>query len=773
MKKKLLNGLILSCATFAIAGAVATTKTMDVSASNAQVTISEPTTFAALEGAQVRKTVDTSGIRFSTIVNDEWWATETAGKSVEYGYLVAKDVTEELTEENATKVPSQLLLEVDADGDTTTDYLRFNYAITNIPETEYETLVSARPYVTIDGNTQYGETQTRSIAEVAAKAFAAGESDPDNVVAGYVNAVAQDVNFEAATQKLNKAVISVETAGLAVATQPAGYAVKITSNNEDVAKIVDGKVVPQAKEGKATITAQFGTQKSATYELTVVSYSATLGGATIEDDSIVKVKVADGYFASVNAATQASDAKEKLVIKEYDGTSETDVTASAVYTYSVANVATVDQGTITGNTVNGTTTVVALVDGYEVANFDVEGWTEITTKKQMDELGLSTWRLRNKKAEAQAVLAGKYVLGNDIDYQKAYIIPIANAVNKYSSQSALYKYYYDDCVDTFLWRDVLSDESVTPADEWAAIKFGTKESTFRTSNPHDLPFTGTFDGNGYEIKNGKMFFANGFVRETPTGSEAYWKASGGCVFGENAGTIKNVAFTDLQYSDTYYGHSKISTETFAGHARADSWKEVGAYRFKDGLYNNAFCGFIYSNKGTISNVRVDAIAVDLSADYGKGNAYEDSRGAFGVRYNWSSGVIENLLINEKSTTFEVKDNTGANVSVQTGFSIAQYGVFGYNAGTVKNSVLVFNVGYGAKYGINNAKTAYYNQLHNRNNDCADVNCNAGTVDTAMLTVHINTINGTPDTNTKYRAMFSDSVWNKGSMTLKKGALWNI
>ena len=542
-----------------------------------------------------------------------------------------------------------------------------------------------------------------------------------------------------------------------------------TLSDTSVVSVANG-MVTGLKAGTVTVQASYeyeGELLKTSCALEVVNYNFYKAYYNDKEISVlnpVLVKVADEYIGTSGTTSATVSIKEVDVITG----EEREITSGVSLVSQTPKVAKVDGLTITGGTLNGATEVAIMENGAEMGKLYVKSYAEIVNKAQMDALGLATWIYRDDKATAEAILDGTYVLGNDIDYQKAYIIPIANAVNKYSSQSALYKYYKEDCVDTFLWRDVLSDESVTPADEWAAIKFGTKESTFRTSNPHDLPFTGTFDGNGYEIKNGKMFFANGFVRETPTGSEAYWKASGGCVFGENAGTIKNVAFTDLQYSDTYYGHSKISTETFAGHARADSWKEVGAYRFKDGLYNNAFCGFIYSNKGTISNVRVDAIAVDLSADYGKGNAYEDSRGAFGVRYNWSSGVIENLLINEKSTTFEVKDNTGANVSVQTGFSIAQYGVFGYNAGTVKNSVLVFNVGYGAKYGINNAKTAYYNQLHNRNNDCADVNCNAGTVDTAMLTVHINTINGIPDTNTKYRAMFSDSVWDKTTMQLKKG-----
>lgn len=546
-----------------------------------------------------------------------------------------------------------------------------------------------------------------------------------------------------------------------------------TSSDTSVVSVVNGAATG-LEAGTATLEASYeykGELLKTSCTLEVVNYNfykAYYNGTEVSERNPVQVKAADEYIGSTGTSSATVSLKKVDVLTGEEEDVTSDVISGISLRSRTPKVATTDGLTITGGTLNGTTEVAIMENGVENGTLYVKSYTEITSKQQMDALGLATWIYRDDKAVAEAILDGTYVLGCDIDYQNAYIIPIANAVNKYYSKTIHYKAAFSDCVDTFLWRDVLSDESVTPAAEWAAIKFGTTQSTFRTSNPHDLPFTGTFDGNGYEIKNGKMFFANGYVKEINgawNGTDNYWKVSGGCVFGENAGTIKNVAFTDLQYSDTYYGHDVISTETFAGHSRADGWKEKGPFPVKDKVYNNAFCGFIYSNKGTVSNVRVDAIAVDLEGDYPTNHALNDTKGALGVRYNWEGGVIENLIVNEKAATFTVKGSDGADISVKTGFQTEEYGVFGYNAGTVKNSAVVVNSGWGVQYGVNNGRTGYYNMIHNKSNNCTNTDCNVGTVDTVALWIelHSNLL-----TNTEFLATFSDDIWDKTTMKLKKG-----
>ncbi len=543
-----------------------------------------------------------------------------------------------------------------------------------------------------------------------------------------------------------------------------------TSSDTNVLTAENG-VVTGKKEGSVTLSASYvyeNTTLNASCTIEVVNYNyykAYYNGKEVTESNPVLVKVADAYIGTTSTSSETVTVKEVDVLA---GT-EVDVASGVSLLSKTPAVATAEGLTLTGATLNGLTEVAIMLDGAEKGSLYVQGYAEITTKAHMDALGLATWKYRNDKATAQAILDGTYVLGNDIDYNKSYIIPIANAVNKYYNKTKHYEAAQSDCVDTFLWRDVLSDPSVTPAAEWTAIKFGTTESTFRTTNPHDLPFTGTFDGNGYEIKNGKMFFANGFIKEINgawNGTDNYWTVSSGCVFGENAGTIKNVAFTDLQYSDTYYGNRVTSEETFAGHSRGANWSVKGPFPVKDNARNNAFCGFIYSNKGTISNVRVDAIALNLEASWGTENGFNCSIGALGVRYNWEDGVIENLIVNEKNTTFTVKGNDGTTVNAKTGISIPEFGIFGYNAGTIRNSALVANSPWGGTVGVDDDQYNCYCNLIHKGIDCA--NCNKGTVTNSQAFIDGHSSLLTSANYTALRNEFSSDIWNIATMTLRKG-----
>lgn len=781
MKKNLaLKAMLVGCASFALlGGALAINDETTASANNTQVTLTEPTTFAMVEGAQVRKTVGSSGIRFSTLINDEWLDTTLAGEEVEYGYLVAENLADgvELTEDNGAKVKADVLLSVDTNGDDVTDFYRYNFSITNVPQDKYETKVSARAYVTINGETTYGDTQTRSLAVVASRAYAAGEADPDSVIAGYVNKVAENgsVSFAAETQKLNKAVITTETAGLAVTTQPAGYAVKLTSSDDSVAKIVNGKIVPQAKEGKATITAKFGDNVSDTYELTVVSYSATLGDKAIADDTKVTVNVADGYFASItnpygasSVATQASNATEVLVVKEYDGTNYTDVTDTAVdYAYSVAGVAEVQDGTIAGGTVNGTTTVSATVDGYEVANFDVEGWTEITTIAQMNELSLVTWRQRNSEATVEAVLGGKYKLGADLAYNGAYILPIANlngsvsnslgtdvnndgTVNSsdntlaYLGGSAYYSAH------SWLWKDILNviepvadgEEAGTWKEWWgkSTSSKGSWTSTeydnafLRSINPLGVSFTGVFDGNGHTISDAQILDVNFLYTQFSNQSDCInTSAAGGCFIGllGQGGVLKNVEFKELRWRK-YYGKTSAERETTLSSTDPD-YADMQVYidaghntttgqilPYYDSITTTSLSALVVVNRGLMSDIRMSSYYKSAAARYTNvGMNANNKNHAFGAMVNDSTGVINNMVVEllageikylRNTTDFVEGETTNWDSALNSSNTSGGNSVFyARNYGTVQNSIFLSNVtsGRSVRKSLTSTSTSYH------------------------------------------------------------------
>jgi len=821
-KKLMLASLIVGCASCAMVGGVLSDGAMtQVSANNYNLTVDVPETFTTLGGAQVRKTADTAGIRFSGIVNKDYKDVTLAGKNVEFGMLVIKasDLGEnELNADTvgASKIKAENILAVDENADATTDYYRYNVALTNIPEVDYETEIVARAYVTVDGVTTCvgddNEQQKRSIALVASRAYAANESDPDDVIKGYVNYVAQGVSFDAATQKLNKAMMTAETVGLTATTNPVGYAVKLTSSNEEVAKIENGVIVPQAKEGTATITAEFGSQKSATYTLSVVSYSATLGGEAIAEDSLVKVNVADGYFAALNVATQASDAEEKLLIQEYDGENYTDVTESAAIEYSVENVATIDQGTISGGSVNGTTTVFAKIDGWEVANFDVEGWTEITTIDQMDELSLVTWRERNDKAKIQSVLSGKYVLGANLAYNGDYILPIANMGKGYwSAQSSSWILNSDSAYvnhQSWVWKEILTQKNALSSDYWTENGLGGKywnkgaylvtdpteqvESFLHGSNPNNVEFTGVFDGNGYTISDAQLIDVNYLYNRS---DNKRFTSAGGCFIGNigQGGVLRNVNFEELRYRK-YHSTKTAERETLLDttlYPDMSIWDSKGwdVRPYYDTMELSNQTALVIVNQGLISDVRISTYYKSAYAENtNKALDANNKNAALGVMINEQSGVINNTVIHLlkgeieylRQSDFVEGTDWNWDSALVNNYGIGSYVFYSRNYGTVNNSIFLSEPDHGYDYRYNaGGKTSKF--LSDFIAGFGDVThdetygftVNAGTVtNTAWYADSIETkleANeaqtsgcGTPDLT-----KFDSSMWNTTDMSFKQ------
>ena len=133
----------------------------------------------------------------------------------------------------------------------------------------------------------------------------------------------------------------------------------------------------------------------------------------IEPTESIKVIAADSYIGT-------TDTSSVLVkIKEVDADTGEGVFINDGITWSCDNedVATVDgNGIVTGGTENGSAVITASLNGKDIAQATVESWTLITTKAHLDELALATWKLLNDVPKMERVLAGKYILGGDINY---------------------------------------------------------------------------------------------------------------------------------------------------------------------------------------------------------------------------------------------------------------------------------------------------------------------------------------------------------------------
>lgn len=151
----------------------------------------------------------------------------------------------------------------------------------------------------------------------------------------------------------------------------------------------------------------------------------------------------------------------------------------------------------------------------------------IASVADMDALTVASYNNQND-------LTNTYVLVNDIDYQGEVIYPIA--AWKYSNRilGIQWKYALDYVDGKYV---CLPRADVGKADKCLTDKEFIDLSRANGINPNVKGFSGTFDGNGYAIKNAKLMYAPFIVSKT----NLYSAEMG--VFGLfSGGTIKNVSW---------------------------------------------------------------------------------------------------------------------------------------------------------------------------------------------------------------------------------------
>ena len=237
------------------------------------------------------------------------------------------------------------------------------------------------------------------------------------------------------------------------------------------------------------------------------------GGITVS-----KVNVLDGSDSVVvnDVAVETNDERIATVLANANG--EVSVTAKDVDGVATARVTVPETG-------------IAVVVKIEVYN-------AVSTVADMDVLGYAS--LLNTE-----LLAKNYALVNDIDYADSVILPIASY--KLTSTSSAKRVTGDQ------WRYYLNKT----ADGYAPVaranigKFGqglsNEEFTAFSNkgiNPTNAGFKGVFDGNGFSIKNAKIFFGSVLLVEGDLAVPEF-----ASIFGRLTGTLKNVSFENISIQD--------------------------------------------------------------------------------------------------------------------------------------------------------------------------------------------------------------------------------
>lgn len=161
----------------------------------------------------------------------------------------------------------------------------WNTVLLDIPESDYETQVTAQSFVKLNGReTAVYQTKpvTVSIAQTAALALSYGITDD------YITQYVDDIVTSVSLDQTSKILEIGQTLQLTATTTPRGYAAKFTTDNPDVATVdVKGKVTAKAV-GSATITAEINGQ-TATCQVEIEERNAMITGfassATIKNSN--------------------------------------------------------------------------------------------------------------------------------------------------------------------------------------------------------------------------------------------------------------------------------------------------------------------------------------------------------------------------------------------------------------------------------------------------------------------------------------------------------
>lgn len=283
-----------------------------------------------MDGASVR-TVSPNGIRFHTYVNESFKENYTFGTL----FLPESMLEEgkELTHENyASAVPVEVSNWQETTG-TTCEYTcvlageQAEGAFGEYPSSEYGTEIVARSYAQskTDGSYVYAETSnTRTLVEIASKALADTSEDGKitnetsrKFLAGIVDvALAQDGDASIAVEQGEEITVS-DAVNTTLTLTGCDRMVGIwSSDNEDVATVVDGVVTPKAV-GEAVLTVFVGSSKA---EVVVTVQRSVLDSPVVANGEMTwnTVYGATGYTVKVNGEVKQSGEETSYMFTEED-----------------------------------------------------------------------------------------------------------------------------------------------------------------------------------------------------------------------------------------------------------------------------------------------------------------------------------------------------------------------------------------------------------------------------------------------------------------------
>ena len=135
------------------------------------------------------------------------------------------------------------------------DHYRLNAVMSNIPETEFDTYVTARAYLKQGTEVSYSGTQTRNVAQVASRAMADGYTG--TVIENYINKVNPSITLPTEVDSENTVTLSLgQSVSFAVAPEYLTATLSFSAN--DIVN-VENTTLTAVKAGETDVSIQLGT----------------------------------------------------------------------------------------------------------------------------------------------------------------------------------------------------------------------------------------------------------------------------------------------------------------------------------------------------------------------------------------------------------------------------------------------------------------------------------------------------------------------------------
>ncbi len=535
--------------------------------------------------------------------------------------------------------------------------------------------------------------------------------------------------------------------------------IALSSSDSEVLLVAGEKIIAK-KAGTAKIVAK------STFNGT--DYVSNEYIFTVEDTSVLsptKSEITILEPLNMSSAQNSVDNCRKqidLLVKAPNGSLNPIPSNEVEWTVENDEIATVQNGLI-ASVSNGNTVVKAKYNGTEVS-IKVNVAMPIYSADDMDKLGLATYTLT--KSDAEKMLSKNFVMMNDIDYSERtrnWLIPIAsvngeffNSLRAELSINGDISYYSKSWehvlglstakVDSATTLYTISQEELDALDDNAR-----KQYEFKGINPNNVAFSGTFDGNGYSIKNAYLMVDN--VQYTAgktysTGAQSF--------IGNLTGTVKNLSLENLWIGDN---NMLVDYDPTSAKYLTHVYDNNSSHMYRPDNPLALYKSYDKDKEGKDLYMKSYNGIIGLRAD----------RDQWGHRYGYTSalimrnsGTVENVYMSYSNTA-------------STCYTIA--GITLYNAGTIKNVVLapileeynsqvVFDMGIGNPVAYKNAgmiqNVAVCHKLTTKQN-YSSIFENLGETVGMVTYENFDVFKGEP----AYSASFSPVSWNSAEMKLIK------